>query len=100
MDDELDELLRALAHPTRRWIIRRCHDQWVAAGDLVGESGLAAATVSEHLKVLRKNGLVELRAEGTWRRYRTVAARLAGVVDGLDHLLRSPHASEQRAAAR
>ena len=87
MDDELDELLRALAHPTRRWIVRRCHGDWVAAGDLVSESDLAAATVSEHLKVLRKTGLVELRAEGTWRRYRTVAERLTGVVLDLDRLL-------------
>lgn len=87
MDDDLDELLRALAHPTRRWIVRRCHDEWVAAGDLSAESELAPATVSEHLKVLRKTGLVELQVEGTWRRYRTVPSRLAGVVDDLGRLL-------------
>ena len=71
LDDELDEVLRALAHPTRRWIVVRCRHDWVAAGTLTDELALAPATVSEHLKVLRKTGLVELQTDGAWRRYRT-----------------------------
>jgi DNA-binding transcriptional ArsR family regulator len=69
--EDLDELLRALAHPARRAILRLCDRSWVAAGDLVEELGLAPATVSEHLRVLRKTELVDMKIDGTWRRYRT-----------------------------
>jgi DNA-binding transcriptional ArsR family regulator len=75
-DAELDELLRALAHPARRSIVSRCLGEWVPAGTLVDELGLAPATVSEHLKVLRKTGLIELQVDGTWRRYRSLPDRL------------------------
>jgi DNA-binding transcriptional ArsR family regulator len=69
--EDLDELLRALAHPARRAILRRCAAEWVAVGDLVVELELAPATVSEHLRVLRKTELVDMQINGTWRLYRT-----------------------------
>lgn len=85
--DDLDELLRALAHPARRAILQQCTGCWVAAGDLVEELGLAPATVSEHLRVLRKTGLVELQVEGTWRRYKTRPRVLDAAVRELGKLL-------------
>jgi len=41
------------------------------AGELVGLLGLAPASVSEHLKVLRKTGLLVLERRGRFRYYRT-----------------------------
>ena len=87
MISELDEVLRALAHPARRAIISRCTDEWVAAGTLVEELDLAAATVSEHLKVLRKTSVVEMSIDGTWRRYRTLPAAVAHAVEQLDAII-------------
>jgi DNA-binding transcriptional ArsR family regulator len=77
---DLDEGLRALSHPARREILTRCTDQWVAAGDLAAALDLAPATTSEHLKVLRKAGLVELETDRTWRRYRTVAVSVDNLI--------------------
>jgi DNA-binding transcriptional ArsR family regulator len=76
-DGEADELLRALAHPARREIIRRCWNEPVAAGDLTEAVRLAAASTSEHLKVLRRTGLLLLTKEGTYRRYQADRSRLA-----------------------
>ncbi len=76
-DDEADELLRALAHPARRRILLLTDGEAIAAGELAAALGLANATVSEHLKVLRKTGLVTLEREGTWRRYRAAGERVA-----------------------
>ena len=42
-----------------------------SAGELVAIAGLAAPSVSEHLKVLRKTGLLVLEARGRHRYYRT-----------------------------
>ncbi len=59
----LDERLRALAHPVRRQLVAACRDPQ-PAGALVAETGLAPASVSEHLKVLRKCGLLVLEVRG------------------------------------
>jgi DNA-binding transcriptional ArsR family regulator len=80
---DLDELLRALAHPARRAILRRCTADWVAAGDLVIELELAPATVSEHLRVLRKTELVDMQISGTWRLYRTRPTTIGAVLHTL-----------------
>jgi DNA-binding transcriptional ArsR family regulator len=89
---DLDEGLRALSHPARREILTRCTGKWVAAGDLASALDLAPATTSEHLKVLRKSGLVELEIDGTWRRYRTVTTSLDNLIATLSALY--PNASD------
>ena len=71
-DAQLDEALRALSHPARRAIIRMTVEREVPASELADALGIAPATASEHLKVLRKTGLVRLTADGTWRRYRAI----------------------------
>jgi DNA-binding transcriptional ArsR family regulator len=75
--EPLDELLRAIAHPARRRILALAADEPVSAGDLARTLGLANATTSEHLKVLRKTRLVTMTVHGTWRLYRTDRARVA-----------------------
>jgi DNA-binding transcriptional ArsR family regulator len=49
----------------------------VSAGALADELGPANATASEHLKVLRKTGLVTMTVQGTWRLYSTDRGRVA-----------------------
>lgn len=80
---DLDELVRALANSTRRHILRMCSDRFVSAGGLAAEIDLAPASVSEHLKVLRKTGLVELERTGTKWLYRTDTDRLDAVLTEL-----------------
>jgi DNA-binding transcriptional ArsR family regulator len=75
--EPLDELLRALAHPARRQILAVAAAAPVSAGTLARTLGLANATTSEHLRVLRKTGLVTMTVQGTWRLYRTDHARVA-----------------------
>jgi DNA-binding transcriptional ArsR family regulator len=82
-DEELDEALRALSHAERRRLFRACLTEEVAAGDLVAQSGLSAATVSEHLKVLRKSGLLVLRVEGRSWLYRAEPSIARAVSDVL-----------------
>ena len=58
-----------------------------AAGELAAASGLAAASVSEHLKVLRKTGLVVLERQGRFRLYRTDPSCVLAVVRGIEQLV-------------
>ena len=81
---DVDELLRAIAHPARRELLRLCRAGPQPAGALTEALGLAPASTSEHLKVLRKTGLLVLEKQGTFRLYRTETARLAQLARWLD----------------
>jgi DNA-binding transcriptional ArsR family regulator len=85
-----------LAHEERRRILQACLAQPQAAGELAAASGLAAASVSEHLKVLRKTGLVVLERHGRFRLYRTEPSYLLAVASSIEQLVsqrgtHSPH---------
>jgi DNA-binding transcriptional ArsR family regulator len=82
----LDELFRALAHPARRTLLSACADRPRAAGDLAAMIDLAPASVSEHLKVLRKSGLLVLDKRGRFWMYRTNGAALSEAAAALEKL--------------
>lgn len=69
-------MLRALSHPDRRAFVAACRDRAMPAGELAELSSLSLATVSEHLKVLRKSGLLDLEKNGRFWLYRTNKAVL------------------------
>jgi len=70
-EQEFDGLLRALANPHRRLIVQACWSAARSAGEIADLLDLAPASASEHLKVLRKHGLVDLTIDGTFRIYQT-----------------------------
>jgi DNA-binding transcriptional ArsR family regulator len=84
----LDERLRALAHPVRRQLVAACLAEPQPAGRLVELTGLAPASVSEHLKVLRKTGLLVLEARGRFRLYSTDPAIVEATAEGVLKCLR------------
>jgi DNA-binding transcriptional ArsR family regulator len=85
-DEQLDELLRALSHTDRRRFVQLCNAQAVPAGELAERSQLALASVTEHLKVLRKSGLLDLERDGRFQLYRTNQKLLAAVLATLAKL--------------
>jgi DNA-binding transcriptional ArsR family regulator len=83
----LDERLRALAHPVRRRLVAACLAAPRPAGELVALTQLAPASVSEHLKVLRKSGLLVLEVRGRHWLYSTDGAAVRETVSGVLELL-------------
>lgn len=75
MTDRQD-LLDAFGSPVRREILWAVWDRELAAGDIGAHFELSAATISEHLATLRRAGLVTMRVDGSYRRYRAVPAAL------------------------
>lgn len=51
--------------------------------ELIEPLGLSQPTVSHHLKILHRSGLVEREKRGTWAFYRVVPARLTALRDAL-----------------
>jgi predicted transcriptional regulator len=63
--NQLATLMKALAHPARIAILQRIMiANTCICGDLVGELGLAQATISQHLKELKNAGLIQGTIEG------------------------------------
>ncbi len=63
--NELATLMKAIAHPARIAILQRIMiANTCICGDLVGELGLAQATISQHLKELKTAGLIKGTIEG------------------------------------
>jgi DNA-binding transcriptional ArsR family regulator len=60
----------ALGDPTRRRIFELLQSGPRAVGELAGELPVSRPAVSQHLRVLKKAGLVTERRDGTRRIYR------------------------------
>lgn len=82
----LDEVLRALSHAQRRRFVRLCMSQERSAGELAEQSDLGLASVSEHLKVLRKCGLLVLEVRGRHWMYRTDSRFLQATTQAVKRL--------------
>lgn len=79
MPDELDDVIKALAHPLRREILKwlkepqryfseqhHSLENGVCAGQIDQRAGLSQSTVSAHLATLQRAGLITNRKIGPW----------------------------------
>lgn len=80
---QLDRVFGALADPTRRAILARLADGEATVNELVGLSHLSQPTVSNHLKVLERAGLVSRGRHAQFRPVRLNPAPLAGAAQWL-----------------
>jgi DNA-binding transcriptional ArsR family regulator len=67
--DPADAVLRALADPHRRQILRLVRDGELAAGQIASHFDATQQAVSHHLQVLAKAGLLSERRDGVRRLY-------------------------------
>ena len=80
------DLLRALAEPRRRAILRLVARTELPAGDIAAAFDVTRPAISQHLTVLRTAGLVAERRDGTRRLYRARPEGLAGLREFLDDM--------------
>jgi len=73
----VDETLRALANPTRRAMLELVWDAERSSSEIAESVGATRPAASQHLKVLRDAGLVQVRVDGNQRLYRVDTRRLA-----------------------
>ncbi len=76
---QLDLVFTALTDPTRRAILARLAQGEATVNDLVAPFGLAQPTISKHIKVLERAGLVTRGRQAQFRPVRLNAAPLAGI---------------------
>jgi DNA-binding transcriptional ArsR family regulator len=59
LNPQVDHTLLALADPTRRRIVELLRKEPRRAGDIAASLSVSAPSLSRHLRVLRKSGLIE-----------------------------------------
>jgi DNA-binding transcriptional ArsR family regulator len=88
--DMSDEVLRAIAHPGRRAMLRLVWDRERPATELADAAGLSKSAASQHLKVLRDAGLVSVRVDANRRLYRADLQRVSEIASFLDEFWAEP----------
>ncbi len=92
----LDSALHAIVDPTRRRILKALRDEsmttktrskgefpGLCAGEIEESVRLSQPTISHHMAILTKAGLVEVTKRGQWRWYRRNEKVLRRLVKGL-----------------
>lgn len=82
--DRLSLLFAALADPTRRAILERLAQGEATVLELAAPFDLKLPTISKHLKVLQRAGLVTQGRQAQWRPCRLEPAALKAVSDWLE----------------
>jgi DNA-binding transcriptional ArsR family regulator len=78
----IDTVMRTLADPTRRAVFERIvGSDEITVLELTRGSGVTQGAISQHLKSLRRAGLVAERAQGRHVYYRVEPQGLAPLVD-------------------
>src|ERR1700734_1799825 len=82
----VDAVMRTLADPTRRAVFERiASSDEITVVELTRGSGVTQGAISQHLKLLKRAGLVAERPEGRNVYYRAEPEGLAPLVDWMSH---------------
>jgi DNA-binding transcriptional ArsR family regulator len=84
--EEIDDLFRALADPTRRDILRRCVGGEPSVSQLAQAYPMSFAAVQKHVAVLERAGLVTKERRGREQLVRTDADAVGRARRALDEL--------------
>ena len=75
--------LKLMSHPERLLMLCRMDEAEVSVNELVALTGLSQSAVSQHLALLREEGVVAIRAEAQTRFYRLCDPVVHGVIHAL-----------------
>jgi DNA-binding transcriptional ArsR family regulator len=75
---------RALAHPIRRGIVERLGSGPATVGEVTRGFGVSKPTISKHLKVLERSGVVVRKIEGRTHRLALDLDSLGETIDWVD----------------
>ncbi len=94
--DEASELLKALANRHRLLILCQLIEQERSVGELAEFLGIRDSTVSQHLAVLRRDGLVAARRDGQTIWYSISSAPARALVETLYRVYCAPRPPRPR----
>lgn len=92
MTEELGELqsgiFKAMAHPTRLSILRVLRRGERCVCELAAELELEQPNVSQHLSLMRRQGIIQARKRGLWVYHSIANPRVLALLDESEQLVR------------
>jgi DNA-binding transcriptional ArsR family regulator len=88
MIDQLSSTFAALSDPTRRAILARLALGETSVKELAGPFSISAPSITKHLKVLERAGLISRSRDAQWRPCRLEAAPLHEVSKWIENYRR------------
>ena len=88
MSDSLNTTFAALSDPTRRAILARLALGETSVKELAEPFSISAPSITKHLKVLERAGLITRSRDAQWRPCRLEAAPLQGVSEWVENYRR------------
>lgn len=80
----MDAVLQAIAEPRRRRILELVRERELPAGEIAAQFEVTRPAISQHIRVLKRAGLLDERRDGTRRLYRARPQGLAELRRFLD----------------
>jgi ArsR family transcriptional regulator len=93
------KILKALAHPTRLYIVDQLSQKERCVCDLTKMVGVDISTVSKHLSVLKNAGIVQLEKRGLQAFYKLRVPCVTKFFDCVESIIRA-NAKEQMALVK
>lgn len=84
LDDDQADQIKALAHAGRLAILRALGTGERTATELTKRVGLSKANLSQHIKLLKHEGIVQCVKRGTFCHYSIADARIVKALDLLE----------------
>ena len=84
-DEKIAEVFKALGHPSRLWIVKRLSSGEQPAGAFVAGLRVDFSTVSQHLSVLKRAGVIESHKRGQHVFYSLVYPCIPWLIERMEY---------------
>lgn len=81
------EVLKALAHPTRLWIVDQLSEGERCVCEFVDQIGADVSTISKHLSLLKNAGIIVSEKRGKWVFYSLKTPCVLGFSQCIENVL-------------
>ncbi|MBC8209184.1 MAG: winged helix-turn-helix transcriptional regulator [Desulfobulbaceae bacterium] len=88
--DTLSKLLKSMSHPIRLKILCLLRDQELSVGDIRNQVKTTNANVSQHLNILRNQGIIDCRKDANFIYNRVTDPRITELMKTMQELY-CPH---------
>lgn len=82
--NEISDILKALGHPLRLKIVAALRCDACNVNKMVEKLGVSQSSVSQHLGILRSQGIIVPEQQGVKRCYKIADSRVLGVLEALE----------------
>ncbi len=82
------EIFKAFADPTRLMILKLLSEnESMCVCNIIDELKKPQPTISHHLNILKKSGIIRARKEGTWNHYYIVNPKVKDIIAIMDEMI-------------